>query len=138
VDYLFCNGGTYGQNPQAWDMYKRFVRETSDDWERESSNLLGAYWQRLTCGDAEMRKAAAAAFVGYELSISKTCVVAVHSQRRRRPLTASSPSTHRASRHVLMSTEHHIERTALHIISQHLTASHAQHRIATRHRTADV
>jgi len=74
VDHLFCNGGTFGQNPQAWEMYKRFVRETSDDWERESSNLLGAYWQRLTCGDAEMRKAAAAAFIGYELSISKTYV----------------------------------------------------------------
>lgn len=74
VEYLFCNGGTYGQNPQAWSEYKRFIRETSDDWARESTNLLGAYWQRLTSGDAEMRKAAAAAFVGYELSISKTFI----------------------------------------------------------------
>ena len=74
VEYLFCSGGTFGQNPQAWEEYKRFVRETSDDWTRESSNLLGAYWQRLTCDDAEMRNAAAAAFVGYELSISKTYI----------------------------------------------------------------
>jgi proline iminopeptidase len=74
VDYLFCSGGTFGQNPQAWEEYKRFVRETSDEWARESTNLLGAYWQRLTCGEEEMRKAAAAAFVGYELSISKTYV----------------------------------------------------------------
>ena len=74
VEYLFINGGTAGQNPQAWEEYKRFVRETSDDWTREESNLLGAYWQRLTCSDPQMRNAAAAAFVGYELSISKTYI----------------------------------------------------------------
>ena len=87
VDYLFCNGGTFGQNPQAWEMYKRFVGETSDDWERESSNLLGAYWQRLTSGDAEMRKAAAAAFIGYELSLSKTCARSRRIRRQRRSLS---------------------------------------------------
>jgi len=74
VDYLFCGGGTYGQNPQAWEDYTRFVRETSDDWAREQTNLLGAYWQRLTAGDTAMREAAAAAFVGYELSISKAFI----------------------------------------------------------------
>jgi len=74
VDYLFCSGGTFGQNPQAWEEYRRFVRETSDDWARESTNLLGAYWQRLTSEDADLRNAAAAAFVGYELSISKTYI----------------------------------------------------------------
>jgi len=74
VEYLFCSGGTYGQNPQAWEEYKRFIRDTSDDWERESRNLLGAYWQRLTGADVELRNAAAAAFVGYELSISKTYI----------------------------------------------------------------
>ena len=74
VDYLFCSGGTFGQNPQAWEDYKRFVRETSCDWARESTNLLGAYWDRLTSDDVDMRKAAAAAFVGYELSISKTFI----------------------------------------------------------------
>mmetsp|Transcript_16728 Transcript_16728/g.52241 ORF Transcript_16728/g.52241 Transcript_16728/m.52241 type:complete len:387 (+) Transcript_16728:3-1163(+) len=74
VQYLFTEGGTYGQNPQAWEEYRRFIRETSDDWARESTNLLGAYWQRLTGEDLEMRKAAAAAFVGYELSISKTFI----------------------------------------------------------------
>ena len=74
VDYLFCSGGTYGQNPEAWSNYKRFIRETSDDWSREETNLLGAYWHRLTGGDKAMREAAAAAFVGYELSISKTYI----------------------------------------------------------------
>ena len=74
VDYLFCSGGTFGQNPQAWEDYKRFVRETSCDWARESTNLLGAYWDRLTSDDVDMRKAAAAAFVGYELSISKAYI----------------------------------------------------------------
>jgi proline iminopeptidase len=74
VEYLFCNGGTYGQNPQAWEDYKRYIVETSDDPKRELTNLLGAYWSRLTCDDAEVRKAAAAAFVGYELSISKTYI----------------------------------------------------------------
>ena len=72
VDYLFMNAGTYGQNPQAWEMYKKYIKDTSTDWDRESTNLLGAYWQRLTCDDACVRSAAAAAFVGYELSISKT------------------------------------------------------------------
>ena len=74
VEYLFCNGGTYGQNPQAWENYKRYIKDTSDDWEREQSNLLGAYWSRLTSGEAAVREAAAAAFVGYELSISKTYI----------------------------------------------------------------
>lgn len=72
VEYLFCNGGTFGQSPQAWEKYKQYIRDTSTDWARESTNLLGAYWQRLTSDDAEVRSAAAAAFVGYELSISKT------------------------------------------------------------------
>jgi len=74
VDYLFSNGGTYGQNPQAWDDYKRYIRDTSDDWDREQKNLLGAYWNRLTSDDKGTRAAAAAAFVGYELSISKTFI----------------------------------------------------------------
>ena len=72
VDYLFCSGGTFGQNPQAWGKYKQYIKDTSTDWARESTNLLGAYWSRLTSGDAAVRSAAAAAFVGYELSISKT------------------------------------------------------------------
>ena len=45
-----------------------------EDWERERTDLLGAYWARLTSDDASVRAAAAAAFVGYELSISKTYV----------------------------------------------------------------
>jgi proline iminopeptidase len=74
VEYLFDNGGTFGQNPEAWSNYKRFIQETSADWPREQTNLLGAYWKRLTGEDVALRQAAAAAFVGYELSISKTFV----------------------------------------------------------------
>mmetsp|Transcript_19284 Transcript_19284/g.41937 ORF Transcript_19284/g.41937 Transcript_19284/m.41937 type:complete len:396 (-) Transcript_19284:405-1592(-) len=74
VDYLFGSGGTFGQNPEAWDNYCRYIQDTSDDWEREQTNLLGAYWDRLTCDDKAIREAAAAAFVGYELSISKTYI----------------------------------------------------------------
>ena len=36
--------------------------------------MLGAYWERLQSSDTTMREAAAAAFVGYELSISKTFI----------------------------------------------------------------
>jgi len=74
VDYLFSNGGTYGQNPQAWETYSQYIQDTSQDWERERTNLLGAYWERLTSPDSKIRQAAAAAFVGYELSISKTYI----------------------------------------------------------------
>lgn len=74
VEYLFSNGGTYGQNPEAWEAYTRYIQDTSEDWARERTNLLGAYWARLTSGDAAVRNAAAAAFVGYELSLSKTYV----------------------------------------------------------------
>ena len=74
VGYLFCDGGTYGQNPEAWSKYTQYIRDTSDNWVVEKRNLLGAYWARLTSDDADVRAAAAAAFVGYELSISKTFV----------------------------------------------------------------
>lgn len=74
VDYLFSNGGTYGQNPQAWEMYCKYIQDTSQDWEREQKNLLGAYWDRLQSEDPSVREAAASAFVGYELSISKTYI----------------------------------------------------------------
>lgn len=74
VDYLFSNGGTFGQNPQAWETYCQYIKDTSIDWEREQKNLLGAYWTRLVSKDASVRAAAAAAFVGYELSISKTYI----------------------------------------------------------------
>jgi len=74
VDYLFSSGGTYGQNPQAWENYCRYIEDTSDDWAREKTNFLGAYWNRLTSSDKSTRESAAAAFVGYELSISKTYI----------------------------------------------------------------
>mmetsp|Transcript_19903 Transcript_19903/g.51731 ORF Transcript_19903/g.51731 Transcript_19903/m.51731 type:complete len:391 (-) Transcript_19903:30-1202(-) len=74
VDYLFAKGGTQGQHPAAWAAYCNYIRDTSDDFEAERQNLLGAYWKRLTSDDAATRLAAASAFVGYELSISKTFV----------------------------------------------------------------
>jgi proline iminopeptidase len=74
VDYLFCGGGSAGQHPEAWDRYCDYIRDTSTDWERERCNLLGAYWDRLMSGDPATRNAAAAAFVGYELSVSKTFI----------------------------------------------------------------
>jgi len=74
VDYLFSNGGTFGQNPQAWESYCQYIQDSSPDWDREKTNLLGAYWNRLTSPETSTREAAAAAFVGYELSISKTFI----------------------------------------------------------------
>ena len=55
VDYLFSSGGTYGQNPAAWDCYVDYIRTSSNDWARERTNLLGAYWARLTCDDKATR-----------------------------------------------------------------------------------
>lgn len=74
VSYLFCDGGTFGQNPAAWELYCQYIEDTSPDWSRERANLLGAYWTRLQSEDAATREGAAAAFVGYELSISKTFI----------------------------------------------------------------
>lgn len=74
VDYLFSNGGTHGQNPQAWEKYCQYIKDTSTDWEREKDNLLGAYWTRLLSKDMAVRTEAASAYVGYELSISKTYI----------------------------------------------------------------
>jgi proline iminopeptidase len=74
VDYLFSNGGTFGQHPAAWEDYVAHIESTSSDWAREKTNLLGAYSARLTNDDEAVRHAAAAAFVKYELSVSKTFV----------------------------------------------------------------
>jgi proline iminopeptidase len=73
VDYLFSSGGTYGQHPQAWTAYCRFIQDTSSDWERESTNLLGAYHQRLTCGDPAMQNAAASACDDEAMTMSVCC-----------------------------------------------------------------
>jgi len=74
VAYLFSDGGAAGNHPQAWDAYVAYIRDTSADFDAERGNLLAAYWRRLTSDDAAERLAAASAFVGYELSISKTFV----------------------------------------------------------------
>ncbi len=66
--------GTAGQNPEAWEQYTKFIEDTSDNIAAERTNYLGAYYKRLRA-DEETRKAAASAFVGYELSISKAYVV---------------------------------------------------------------
>lgn len=47
VDYLFQNGGTSGQNPEAWEQYTRFIEDTSDNIAAERTNYLGAYFKRL-------------------------------------------------------------------------------------------
>lgn len=54
--------------------YCNYIKDTSNDWDREKDNLLGAYWNRLTSTDKHTREAAASAFVGYELSVSKTFI----------------------------------------------------------------
>ena len=79
VGYLFQDGLTAGQHPAAWAMYCKYIRDTSKSpecWEQlERHDLLSAYWSRLTHKeDPAVRNAAASAFVGYELSISKTFV----------------------------------------------------------------
>ena len=51
VNYLFSNGGTFGQNPAAWEAYCQYIEDTSSDWAREKTNLLGAYWSRLQSKD---------------------------------------------------------------------------------------
>ena len=73
VDYLFQSGSTAGQNPEAWELFTKFIEDTSDNIAAERTNYLGAYFKRLQ-GDADMRMKAASAFVGYELSISKAFV----------------------------------------------------------------
>jgi len=74
VDYLFSNGGTFGQNPAAWEAYCQYIEDTSTDWSKEKTNLLGAYWNRLQSDDVATREAAASAFVAYEVSLSKTFI----------------------------------------------------------------
>lgn len=74
VDYLFVKGGTASQHPAAWASYCKYIRDTSEDFEAERGNMLSAYWKRLKSDDTSTRLAAASAFVGYELSISKTFV----------------------------------------------------------------
>ncbi|GMH95737.1 hypothetical protein TL16_g13224 [Triparma laevis f. inornata] len=74
VDHLFQNGGTSGQNPEAWEMYAKYIEDSSIDFEAERTNFLGAYYKRMTGEDERIRRKAASAFVGYELSISKSFV----------------------------------------------------------------
>ena len=68
------DGSTSSQNPEAWEMYAKYIEDTSHDFEAERTNFLGAYYKRMTGQDETVRRAAASAFVGYELSISKSFV----------------------------------------------------------------
>ena len=52
VDYLFQNGGTSGQNPEAWEQYTRFIEDTSDNIAAERTNFLGAYFKVRGSDDA--------------------------------------------------------------------------------------
>ena len=71
--HLFCSGGTFGPNPAALGFFLlKYIEDTSTDWARKETNVLGAYWTRVKSDDRATREAAAAAFVGYERSISKT------------------------------------------------------------------
>ena len=70
VDYFFANGGTSGQHPEAWGRYVSHIKDTSSNWDYEQTDLLGAYWRRLTHENPVIRSAAAAAFKGYEWSLS--------------------------------------------------------------------
>jgi proline iminopeptidase len=68
VDTLFQNGRAANHYPDEWAAYVDHIRHTSEDWEREQDNLVGAYRERLL--DPTRRMEAAKAFVGYEISIS--------------------------------------------------------------------
>jgi len=75
VDNLFQDGSTALNHPEAWELYVDHIRASSPSAEAfalEEVNLLAAYYSRLVSQDAETRLAAAAAFVKYELTISKT------------------------------------------------------------------
>ena len=86
VDYLFRNGLSGGQHPEAWEKYVQFLKDTEKDVpvtensaeEKENASgeidYLKAYYRRLSGPSDELRRAAASAFVAYELSISKTFV----------------------------------------------------------------
>ncbi|MBM75179.1 MAG: prolyl aminopeptidase [Proteobacteria bacterium] len=68
VDSLFQNGRTADHYPDEWNAYVNYIKDTSNNWEIEKHNLLGAYQNRLMNSDHRME--AAKAFVEYELSIS--------------------------------------------------------------------
>jgi proline iminopeptidase len=68
VDTLFQNGRAADHYPEDWEAYVDHIKTTSNDWNREQHNLLGAYRDRLLNPDRRMD--AAKAFVAYELSVS--------------------------------------------------------------------
>lgn len=68
VDGLFQNGRAADHYPEEWNAYVQYIKDTSDDWNREQHNLVGAYQHRLH--NPKHRMSAAKAFVTFELSIS--------------------------------------------------------------------
>ena len=68
VDTLFQNGRAANHYPDEWQEYIDYIKNSSDDWQRERHNLVAAYRDRLL--DPARRMDAAKAFVRYELSLS--------------------------------------------------------------------
>ena len=68
VDGLFQNGRAADHYPEEWNAYVQYIKDTSEDWNREQHNLVGAYQNRLH--NPKHRMSAAKAFVTFELSIS--------------------------------------------------------------------
>ncbi|EOD14765.1 hypothetical protein EMIHUDRAFT_96439 [Emiliania huxleyi CCMP1516] len=69
------SGGVFLFGPdEAWEEYRRFISETSDDWARESTNLLGAVPVDAEAAPPRLRAATRQRHPPYELSISKTFI----------------------------------------------------------------
>lgn len=74
IDYLFQDGRMEAHCPDAWADYKSHITESSEHPEMEASELLQAYYRRLTAEEEEVRLAAARSFIRFELRISKANV----------------------------------------------------------------
>ena len=61
VDTLFQNGRSADHYPEEWGAYVDYIRRSSQDWDREQHNIVGAYQDRLN--DPDQRMDAAKAFV---------------------------------------------------------------------------
>ena len=86
VDTLFQDGRVAHHYPDEWAAYTGYIRRTSNDWEGEQQNLVGAYLQRLQ--DPAQRLEAAKAFVTFEMSISH-----LYQNHERIATTMATPST---------------------------------------------
>jgi proline iminopeptidase len=69
VDGLFRNGATADHHPDAWEAYRDFIHDHPQFGGNPPSDLLEGY--RVLLEQPETRDDAAAAFVGYEMVMSK-------------------------------------------------------------------